>query len=102
MSESRGAAGVRPGGGSVLPHRAVSPGRSYQALQRHCQDITLIARRNQEQLDASPFHFVGSLVPSQHADLLAIPWDRFENLGPSLGENRPFVPPSRCWAKNAP
>ena len=29
---------------------------------------------------ASPFHFVGSLVPNQHADLLAVPRRRFRAL----------------------
>lgn len=31
-------------------------------------------------LDATPYHFVGSLVPTQHLDLLAIPRERFRSL----------------------
>src|SRR5205807_6758665 len=33
-----------------------------------------------ETLAHSPFHFVGSLVPSQHKDLLAVPRRRFQAL----------------------
>jgi len=59
----------------------------YQALARTCEHITLVfdkGNNSQEALDtlaASPFHFVGSLVPSQHADLLAVPRRRFRALG---------------------
>ncbi len=31
-------------------------------------------------VDATPYHFVGSLVPAQHLDLLAIPRERFRSL----------------------
>jgi len=59
----------------------------YQELARTCEHITLVfdkGNNSQEALDtlaASPFHFVGSLVPSQHADLLAVPRRRFRALG---------------------
>jgi len=49
--------------------------------------ITVIfdkGNNSQEGLDnlaATPFHFVGSLVPSQHPDLLAVPRRRFQALG---------------------
>jgi hypothetical protein len=33
-----------------------------------------------ESFTATPFHFVGSLVPSQHPDLLAIPHRKFRTL----------------------
>jgi len=33
-----------------------------------------------ETLQSTPFHFVGSLVPSQHAELLAIPREQFRTL----------------------
>jgi transposase len=58
----------------------------YQVLARHCQSITLIfdkgnnSARNQEILDASSFHFVGSLVPTHFADLLALPLEKFQKL----------------------
>lgn len=58
----------------------------YQALARDCQSITLIFDKgnnsagNQEILDASSFHFVGSLVPSHYPDLLAIPRSQFRRL----------------------
>lgn len=31
-------------------------------------------------VDATPYHFVGSLVPAQHSDLLAIPREQFQSL----------------------
>lgn len=58
----------------------------YRELAQTCEHITLIFDKgnNSEEafdtLDASPFHFVGSLVPSQHADLLAVPRRRFRAL----------------------
>jgi len=58
----------------------------YQALVRDCHSITLIfdkgnnSVRNQEILDGSGFHFVGSLVPTHFADLLAIPLEEFHPL----------------------
>jgi transposase len=58
----------------------------YQALARHCQSITLIfdkgnnSARNQEILDDSSFHFVGSLVPTHYVDLLALPPRKFKTL----------------------
>ena len=64
----------------------------YQALARDCQSITLVfdkgnnSVRNQEILDGSGFHFVGSLVPTQFADLLAIPLEKFRTLQDPLLE----------------
>ncbi len=58
----------------------------YRALAQNCEHITLIFDKgnNSEQafdtLALSPFHFVGSLVPSQHADLLAVPRSRFHRV----------------------
>ncbi len=58
----------------------------YRELAQICEHITLIFDKgnNSEEafdsLDASPFHFVGSLVPSQHTDLLAVPRRRFRAL----------------------
>ncbi len=58
----------------------------YRELAQICEHITLIFDKgnNSEEafdtLDASPFHFVGSLVPSQHADLLAAPRRHFRAL----------------------
>lgn len=64
----------------------------YQALARDCQSITLVfdkgnnSVRNQEILDGSGFHFVGSLVPTHFADLLAIPLEKFRTLQDPLLE----------------
>jgi transposase len=51
----------------------------YRQLSQGCEHITLIFDKGNNsaeafaKLDQSPFHFVGSLVPSQHPDLLRIP-----------------------------
>jgi transposase len=65
----------------------------YRELAQTCEHITLVfdkGNNSQEALDTlttSPFHFVGSLVPSQHTDLLAIPRRRFRALtDPRLDE----------------
>ena len=60
----------------------------YQELAQTCQHITLIfdkGNNSEKAFDTlasvpSPFHFVGSLVPSQHKDLLAVPRRRFRAL----------------------
>ncbi|MGH9438757.1 MAG: IS1634 family transposase [Terriglobia bacterium] len=58
----------------------------YRELTRTCQHITLVfdkGNNSQENFDTlanGPFHFVGSLVPSQHKDLLAVPRRRFRSL----------------------
>jgi len=55
----------------------------YRALTTDLEGITLVfdkgnnSAANQERLDRTPFHFVGSLVPTQHPDLLALPRERF-------------------------
>src|SRR5438874_3797240 len=64
----------------------------YRELTKTCQHITLIFDKGNNSEDSfetlanSPFHFVGSLVPSQHKDLLAVPRRRFRALdNPRLG-----------------
>ena len=58
----------------------------YQELTQTCQHITLVfdkgnnSRESFDTLANGPFHFVGSLVPSQHKDLLAISRRRFQAL----------------------
>jgi transposase len=58
----------------------------YQQLAQTCEHITLVFDKGNNSaeafhtLAASPFHFVGSLVSSQHADLLAVPRRRFRAL----------------------
>ncbi len=69
----------------------------YQVLARHCRSITLIfdkgnnSATNQEILDASHFHFVGSLVPTHFADLLALPVEKFQELEDAR------LKPTRAW-----
>lgn len=58
----------------------------YRELAQTCEHITLVfdkGNNSEEAFDtlaSSPFHFVGSLVPSQHTDLLAVPRRRFRAL----------------------
>ena len=58
----------------------------YRDLAQSCEHITLIFDKGNncaeafETLAGTPFHFVGSLVPTQHADLLEIPRRQFHAL----------------------
>jgi transposase len=58
----------------------------YRDLVQSCEHITLIFDKGNNSAEAfqtlteTPFHFVGSLVPTQHPDLLAIPRRRFRAL----------------------
>ena len=58
----------------------------YRDLAQSCEHITLIFDKGNncaeafETLAGTPFHFVGSLVPTQHTDLLEIPRRQFRAL----------------------
>jgi transposase len=58
----------------------------YRLLAKHCQHITVVidkgnnSQENLEKFAASRYHVVGSLVPSQHPDLLALPLAQFQTL----------------------
>jgi transposase len=58
----------------------------YRELARDCEHITLVFDKgnNSEEafqtLDQTDFHFIGSLVPSHHADLLDVPASRYQPL----------------------
>ena len=58
----------------------------YQELARTCEHITLIFDKGNngdqafQTVDATDFHFIGSLVPSHHADLLDVPRSRYQPL----------------------
>ena len=60
--------------------------RRYRQLAQGCDHITLIFDKGNNSkeafgtLDGSPFHFIGSLVPSQHPDLLRLPLADFRAL----------------------
>ena len=69
----------------------------YQELARDCEHITLIFDKGNNgdeafaTLDDTDFHFVGSLVPSYHADLLDVPPQRYQLLvGERLKEVRAY------------
>jgi transposase len=58
----------------------------YRDLAQSCDHITLIFDKGNNSAEAfrtltgTPFHFVGSLVPTQYPDLLAVPRRRFHTL----------------------
>jgi transposase len=58
----------------------------YPMFEEKCQNITLVfdkgshSEDNIRALDGSPYHFIGSLVPTQHKDPLKIPLERFRSL----------------------
>src|SRR3989304_5692455 len=58
----------------------------YREITDGTAHVTLVfdkGNNSQDNLDAveeSPYHFVGSLVPTQHRDLLAVPRKRFRSL----------------------
>lgn len=64
----------------------------YRMFKEKCQSITLVfdkgnnSEDNIQALDDSPYHFIGSLVPTQHQDLLNIPLERFRYIKDPLFE----------------
>jgi len=58
----------------------------YRRFLKTAQDVTLVFDKgnnsadNIAELAGTPYHFIGSLVPTQHADLLDIPLDEFESM----------------------
>src|SRR5271156_3155603 len=61
--------------------------KRHELLSTQVEEITLIfdkgnnSAANLQAVDASPYHFIGSLVPSQHPELLAVSRARFRNKG---------------------
>jgi transposase len=66
-----------------LTHELVA---RYRQITDGAEHVTLIfdkgnnSKDNLEAVEDSPYHFVGSLVPTQHPELLAIPARRFHSL----------------------
>jgi transposase len=58
----------------------------YRDLVQGAEHVTLVfdkgnnSKDNLEALAASPYHFIGSLVPTQHPDLLRVPKRHFRSL----------------------
>jgi transposase len=73
--------------------------KRHELLSTQVQDITLIFDKgnnslaNLQAVDASPYHVIGSLVPSQHPELLAVALQRFRSLA---AEGLPGVSIYRC------
>jgi transposase len=71
----------------------------HELLSTQVEEITLIfdkgnnSAANLQAVDASPYHFIGSLVPSQHPELLAVSRERFRSLEV---EGLPSVSTYRC------
>lgn len=64
----------------------------YQMFKERCQTVTLVfdkgnnSEENIGTLDESPYHVIGSLVPTQHQDLLDVPNGKFRGLKGPLFE----------------
>ena len=60
--------------------------RRYQEIAAGAETVTLVfdkgnnSRENLDWVERGPFHFIGSLVPTQHPDLLAVPADQMRSL----------------------
>jgi transposase len=58
----------------------------YREITDGAEHVTIIfdkgnnSRNNLQAIEDSPYHFIGSLVPTQHTDLLAIPAKKFQPL----------------------
>ena len=58
----------------------------YRLVVEGAEHVTIVfdkgnnSQENLEVVEESPYHFVGSLVPTQHPDLLAVPTKRFKSL----------------------
>lgn len=58
----------------------------YRELTTTAEHVTLVfdkgnnSRDNLEAVHHSPYHFIGSLVPTQHSELLAVPANKFRPL----------------------
>jgi len=78
----------------------------FQVFARECDSITLINDKgnnstdNQEDLDHTNYHFVGSLVPTHYPDLLAIPLRKFRRLqGARLESTRAYRLRRKVWGE---
>jgi len=60
--------------------------KRHELLTNCVEGITLIfdkgnnSKENLKAVDASPYYFIGSLVPSQHPELLTVPREKFHSL----------------------
>jgi len=87
----------------VLPTLAQ---RHRQLLAGTDQHITLVfdkgnnSTTNLEQLTKTLYHVIGSLVPSQHTDLLAIPLDRFRRLPSRFGKTWVYRTTKEVFGRN--
>lgn len=83
--------------GKVLPRLH----KQYQALvssqgPKVKSHVTLVfdkgnnSENNIKRLSQTPYHIIGSLVPSQHGDLLDVPIAKFKKLPPKFGPTHTF------------
>ncbi len=58
----------------------------HKAVAGQCERVTLVfdkgnnSEKNMRKVDKSPFHFVGSLVPSHHDELLDVPLSKYDSV----------------------
>jgi len=58
----------------------------HQAVAGQCERVTLVfdkgnnSEKNMHKVYKSPFHFVGSLVPTHHDDLLEVPLGKYDSV----------------------
>jgi transposase len=83
--------------GTIFPTITEELRVRYRELARDCEHITLIFDKGNNgdeafaTLDATDFHFVGSLVPTHHADLLDVPSSHYQPLaGEALQDVRGY------------
>ena len=81
----------------------------YRLLAKNLAHVTLVfdkgnnSEENLEALVPSRYHVVGSLVPTQHQDLLEVPLNRFQSFeDPAWRESPPSEPPRRFLGVSGP
>jgi transposase len=78
-----------------LPDSLTAIRQRREQLVGQIEDLTLVydkgnnSKANQALVDALPVHYVAALVPTQHADLMAIPTRAYTPLGPGPFAGRP-------------
>jgi transposase len=71
----------------------------YREITDGAEHVTIIfdkgnnSQENLQAIEQSPYHFIGSLVPTQHPDLLGIPARKFQSLD---AQGLPGVRAHRC------
>lgn len=84
---------------TVFPHSLTLIRRRLEGLVGSLDEITMVydkgnnSKNNQAIVDGEPYHYVASLVPTQHKDLMAIPIGEYKTLE---GDYLPGLQVHRC------